>query len=430
MEYITDLHLHSKYSRACSKNLDLAGNTAAGRKKGIQVIGTGDFTHPEWFKELTDNTEDLGNGLLKYKESTHKDDPVFMLTQEISCIYSKNGKMRRNHIVITAPSLKVVGKIADALGKIGNISSDGRPILGMSSEELAKTVLDISEKCLIIPAHIWTPWFSTFGSKSGYDSLEECFGEVTKYIYAFESGLSSDPEMNRRVKELDGLALVSNGDAHSPPNLGREATVFNLENLSYSNIYSAIKESKMRGSDPKLKNKISYTIEFYPEEGKYHWDGHRDCKVRLSPEETIKCKEICPKCKKKVTVGVEARVEGLATRSKEEVEKIKDEFTPYKSLIPLEEVISEVVGVGKKSKTVQIEYERILKENNFSEFDVLLHSSLEDLKEVLTPEEHEAIKRMRNGDIQIEPGYDGEYGTVKIFKPEERDGKAVQSTLF
>ena len=350
MHYIADLHLHSKYSRACSKNLDLAGNTASGRAKGIHIIGSGDFTHPKWLQELKDSTIDLGTGLYKWKESTDARDPVFLLSQEISCIYSQGGKVRRNHIVITAPSLDVVDRLAERLGKIGNLSADGRPILGMSSEELAKIVLDVSHECLVIPAHIWTPWFSTFGSKSGFDSLQECFGEMTPYIYAFETGLSSNPPMNWRVPELDNLTLLSNGDAHSPANLGIEATVFELEELTYQNIYHAICDSRMRGADSTLKNCIAYTIEFYPEEGKYHYDGHRDCGVRLSPLETKKHQGLCPKCKKAVTVGVESRVEELARRSHEDIENIRNEFTPYKSLVPLEEVIAEVFGQGKKQK--------------------------------------------------------------------------------
>ncbi len=430
MHYIADLHLHSKYSRACSKNLDLEGNTASGRAKGIHIIGSGDFTHPKWLQELKDNTIDLGTGLYKWKESKDDRDPLFLLSQEISCIYSQGGKVRRNHIVITAPSLDVVDRLAERLGKIGNLSADGRPILGMSSEELAKIVLDVSHQCLVIPAHIWTPWFSTFGSKSGFDSLQGCFGEMMPYIYAFETGLSSNPPMNWRIPELDNLTLLSNGDAHSPANLGREATVFDLEELTYQNIYRAICDSRMHGADPTLKNFVAYTIEFYPEEGKYHYDGHRDCKVRLSPFETKKHQGLCPKCKKPVTVGVESRVEELAHRSHEDVENIRNECTPYKSLVPLEEVIAEVLGQGKKTKKVSEEYRVLLQRNHCTEFDILLHYELGVLKDILSPELYEAIKRMRLGDMFVEPGYDGEYGVVRIFKPEERSGKAAQTALF
>ncbi|OGY72080.1 MAG: hypothetical protein A3H59_04005 [Candidatus Jacksonbacteria bacterium RIFCSPLOWO2_02_FULL_43_9] len=430
MQYIADLHLHSKYSRACSKNLDLAGNTSAGRMKGITVIGSGDFTHPKWLKELKDNTIDLGTGLYKWKESIDDRDPLFLLSQEISCIYSQGGKVRRNHIVITAPSLDVVDRLVERLSAIGNLSADGRPILGISSKELAKIVLDVSQECLVIPAHIWTPWFSTFGSKSGFDSLEECFGEMTPFIYAFETGLSSNPPMNWRISELDHLALLSNGDAHSPANLGREATVFELEELTYHNIYRAIRDSRMRGTDTIVKNYIEYTIEFYPEEGKYHYDGHRDCAVRLSPLETKKHQGICPKCKKGITVGVESRVEELADRSHDDVEKIRNEFTPYKSLVPLEEVIAEVFGQGKKTKKVSEEYHALLCKNQCTEFDILLHLNSDELQHILSPELHEAIKRMRAGDMFVEPGYDGEYGIVRIFKPEERSGKVAQTALF
>ena len=430
MRYIADIHLHSKYSRACSRNLDIAGNTNAGRIKGIQIIGTGDFTHPKWLQELKDNTIDLGNGLYKYAQSRGSDDPVFLLSQEISCIYSQGGRVRRNHIVITAPSLAVVDALADRLSTIGNLSADGRPILGMSSRDLAELVLNVSEDCLVIPAHIWTPWFSMFGSKSGFDSVRECFGDMTPYIYAFETGLSSNPTMNWRIPELDNLTLISNGDAHSPANLGREATILELEELSYKNIYNALKDSKMRNMGASLKNFVARTIEFYPEEGKYHYDGHLDCGVSMSPQETIRLKGVCPKCKKMATVGVESRVESIATRTTKEAEDMKAQFTPFISLVPLQEIIAEVYGQGKQTKKVLNAYSMILKNSGLVELDILMNTPLSDLDGFCSPELLEAIRRMRAGELYIEPGYDGKYGVVKIFSSEERAGKLVQSSLF
>jgi len=299
-EYITDLHFHSKYSRAVSRDMDLEHIAEWADKKGIDVVTAADFTHPAWFKELNTKLEQQNNGLFKLKGN--KTTAHFMLTTEISCIYKKNDRTRRIHLVLIAPDLKTVGIINGKLNLIGNLKSDGRPILGIDAKEIVKVVMDSSPEAMVIPAHIWTPWFSIFGSESGFDSLEECFEEMTKHIYAIETGLSTDPPMNWRVAQLDRLAIVSNSDAHSMAKIGREATVFELDQLNYKNIMKAIKQ---QGG---YKNKIAYTIEFYPEEGRYHFDGHRNCNVCFSPEETRKNKGICPKCKKRLTVGVSNRV--------------------------------------------------------------------------------------------------------------------------
>ncbi len=307
METIIDLHIHSKYSRACSKLLEPANLALWADKKGINVLGTGDFTHPSWLKELKENLTEDQSGLFKLKNGNAK--ARFMLTTEISCIYKRGGKTRRVHNCIFAPSFAAVDLIIAELTKRNcNLKSDGRPIVGLDSEELLKIVLEASPNCMLVPAHAWTPWFAIFGSMSGFDSLEECFGENKKHIYAIETGLSSDPLMNWRLSKLDDVLLVSNSDAHSLGNLGREANVFDIapEKLSYAEIIRILRE--------KDRKKFLYTIEFYPEEGMYHFDGHRVCKKRMHPEETAKNNGLCPVCKKPVTVGVYSRVAKLADR--------------------------------------------------------------------------------------------------------------------
>ena len=342
----------------------------------------------------------------------------FMLTTEISCIYSKNGKTRRIHLVVIAPDIKIVEKINVQLGWIGNLKSDGRPILGLDAKELTKIVLEASSDCMVIPAHIWTPWFSLFGSESGFDNIEECFEELTPNIYAIETGLSSDPPMNWRLSQLDRLSIVSFSDAHSPANLGREATVLELEKLNYQNIIKALKK---QGGE---KNKISYTIEFFPEEGKYHWDGHRNCEIRFSPSETKKHKGICPECKKPLIIGVMNRVDKLADRP----ENFNPENRPpYKSLVPLKEIIGESLNLGVNTKGVLAEYDNIIKSGE-NEFNVLINLPIEKIEKITLPKIAEGIKRVREGKLNIAPGYDGVYGTVKVFLQEEQ--KSGQSSLF
>ena len=434
MRIVTDLHVHSKYSRATSKALSPEGLLESARIKGIDVLGTGDFTHPKYLSELKEKLTPSPDkpGFFCLKDTV--DDPtcsVFMLSQEISCIYSQGGSVRRNHILITAPDFKTVDIVAQRLGEVGNLSADGRPILGMSSEELAKIVFDASGECMVIPAHIWTPWFSLFGSKSGFDSIHECFGTMAKHILAVETGLSSDPPMNWRIKELDDFAIVSHGDAHSPRKVGREGVVYELEEVSYRALVEALKNSARLDKKNLPKNYIAYTIEFYPEEGKYHWDGHRLCNVQCAPEETKKHNGLCPKCRKPLTVGVEYRVETLATRTKEEaVEYAKQHRPEYKKIVPLEEIIADAVGQHTGTKKVLEMYNKLI-ERGGNEFNVLLKLSESGLKGIAPPEIAEGIFRVRAGNIHVSPGYDGVFGKVKVFTDEERsEFKTKQQRLF
>lgn len=395
--------------------MDLEHLDEAARTKGIKVLGTGDFTHPEWLSNLRQKLEPAENGLFKLKDSDGG--TRLILTSEISCIYSKNGRVRKVHILIFAPDFKTVEEINTRLGWIGNLKADGRPILGLDAKELAKIALNVSEDCLVVPAHIWTPWFSLFGSKSGFNSIEECFEDYTKYICAGETGLSSDPAMNWRWSALDKIALISCSDAHSPAKIGREACVFNTE-LSYPAILEAIKQR-----DPQ---KFLYTIEFFPEEGRYHYDGHRKCDIVLNPKETKKYNGLCPVCGRPLTVGVLYRVEELADRP----EGFKPENAiPYKSLIPLGEIIAESLGVGVGTKRVEKHYKELVGAFN-SEFDILLSVSASDLKSQTLPEIAEAISRVRQGKVQIEPGYDGVYGKVRIFSKGEKGKISGQKSLF
>lgn len=342
----------------------------------------------------------------------------YLLTVEVSSIYKKNDKVRKVHSLIFAPSFEAAATINARLGTLGNIASDGRPILGLDVKELLKIVLDASPDCMLVPAHIWTPHFSVFGSASGFDSLEECFDELASYIYAVETGLSSDPPMNWRIPELDGRAIISNSDAHSAEKLGREANILDTE-LSYKGIMRAFKENDT--------NAFKGTIEFYPEEGKYHLDGHRGCKVRMTPEEAKKHDYTCPICKRRLTIGVMHRVEELATRNEGYRPRRRP---PYYSIVPLPEIIAEVEGVGAKSKRVQNAYfPLIMKLGN--EFRILLDAPIQDIERHAGERLAEAIRRVREGRLSIAAGYDGEYGTVKIFgEKEEKKATKNQSKLF
>jgi uncharacterized protein (TIGR00375 family) len=425
MHFIADLHVHSRYSRATSADMVPEGLWRWAQLKGITVIGTGDFTHPRWFEELTGKLEPVGNGLFALKQERRpegvpelcKAEPLFLLSVEISCIYSKKDKTRKVHSVIFAPDIASAAKIGLALSKIGNIASDGRPILGLDAKELLKITLDSSSEAMFIPAHIWTPHFSVLGAASGFDSLEECFEELTPHIKAVETGLSSDPPMNRRLSALDGVTLISNSDAHSPAKIGREANIFDTEEISYAAIKAAI-ESR-RG--------FSGTIEFFPEEGKYHYDGHRACGVSLSPEETVCYNYRCPTCGKRVTVGVMHRVQALADR---ETGFRLPAAPGYYSVIPLPEILSEAMKVGAGSKTVSREYLKLLSRLG-NEFKILLDVPLEEIEKASgAPLIREAIARMRTGNVHIKPGYDGEYGKIKIFEEFERKEIKGQMALL
>jgi len=421
MKIIADFHIHSKYSRATSKDMDLEALDRWAGIKGLSVMGTGDFTHPAWLGNIKDKLIPAEPGLYKlspnFKTKDSKDEMRFILTSEISCIYSKNNKVRKIHVIIFAPSTEVVDKINEHLGRIGNLKSDGRPILGLDAKELAKIVLGVSPDCFIVPAHAWTPWFSIFGSKSGFNPIEECFEEYARYIYAIETGLSSDPAMNWRLSSLDKVSLISNSDAHSPQKIGREANVFDTT-LSYQGIVGAIKNN-----DPR---EFLYTIEFFPEEGKYHYDGHRLCGISLSPEESRKYNNICPVCGRPLTIGVMNRVAELADR---QATTSREGAVPFKRLIPLNEIIAESLGVTVASKRVGEEYNKLIQELG-SEFNILLNVSRQDLAAVTLPEIAEGISRVREGKVSIEPGYDGVYGKIKIFAESEQRKRAKQKVLI
>jgi len=417
MEFAADFHIHSKYSRATSKDMNLESLAKWAKIKGIKILGTGDFTHPAWFKELKEKLEPAEPGLFKLKEV--KNEVRFILTSEISCIYSKKQKVRKIHIIIFAPSFAAVEKINTHLEWIGNLNSDGRPILGLDAKELTKIVLSICENCLIVPAHIWTPWFSLFGSKSGFDSIEECFEEYSKYIFASETGLSSNPAMNWRLSALDKITLISNSDSHSPGKIGREANVFDME-ISYYEILDAIKK--------KDQKKFLYTIEFFPEEGKYHYDGHRLCGISLSPQESKKYNNICPYCAKPLTIGVLNRVEQLADR---EENFVPPQAIPFKSLIPLEEIIADALNVSPGTMQVEKEYKKLI-DHFENEFNILIKTSKEDLAKITLPIIAEGVIKTRERKVFIEPGYDGVYGKIKIFSQNEKenDSGSKQGVLF
>lgn len=434
MLLIADIHVHSKYSRATSKALSPEGLIDAARVKGIDVIGTGDFTHPKYLNELKEklipHPDKSGFFVLKTMKREALA-PVFMLTQEISCIYTDNGKGRRNHILIALPDFDSVDRLSASLQKIGNLGSDGRPILGISAKDLAERALEAHKSAMIIPAHIWTPWFSTFGSKSGYDSIAECFGDMAPHIAAVETGLSSDPLMNWRVSELDRYAIVSHGDAHSPRKVGREATVYEVESPLYENIANALKASARLDKANLPKNYIAFTIEFYPEEGKYHFDGHRACNVSFAPEETKKNNGLCPHCRKPLTIGVEYRVETLAARTIDEARVYGKINRPdFKKIIPLEEIIADAFGQGIGTKKVSALYDKLIKQGG-SEFEILLHKSQTDLAAIAPPEIVKGILRVRAGSVYITPGYDGVFGKVSVFSDEERASfSGRQTRLF
>ena len=408
MKMIADLHIHSRFSMATSKegtpeNLDFWA-----RKKGISLIGTGDFTHPVWREELKERLVSEGNGLYRLRDEYVKEESRkfpgegthFVVSGEISSIYKKNGKTRKVHNVILLPSLEAADAMAQRLEKIGNIHSDGRPILGLDSHDLLEMMLDVCSEGILIPAHIWTPHFSVLGAKSGFDSVEECFEELTPYVHALETGLSSDPAMNWRISKLDRYQLVSNSDAHSPSKLGREANLLDID-CSYEGLYRAIQTGEG----------LEGTVEFFPEEGKYHFDGHRKCGVSLSPVEAERLGGICPVCGKKLTMGVDHRVEQLADRAEGFVKK---DGKKYESLVPLPEVISACMGYSTASKKVQGCFEQMIQTLG-TEFDILRNVPSEDIKSCAGERIAEGIENVRTGNVKRIPGYDGEYGKIELF---------------
>lgn len=412
MEFLADFHIHSKYSRATSREMDVEHIARWAKLKGISLMGTGDFTHHLWLEELKTKLEPTAKGLFVH-QGIH-----FILSAEISSIYSKNNRTYRIHNLILAPSFKSVDAINRALGAVGNLASDGRPILGLDAAELARIVFDIDENCMLIPGHIWTPWFSLFGSNSGFDRIEDCFEKNTPKIFALETGLSSDPAMNWRLSALDRFSLVSNSDSHSPAKIGREANVFDCE-MDYSVLRDVLRT--------KDKRRFLYTIEFFPEEGKYHFDGHRVCGVSFSPEETKKNNNRCPKCKKPLTIGVMHRVNQLADR---EPGFIPENSIPFKSLVPLDEIIADAKQISKTSVAVLKEYQMLLARFG-TEFDILVKIPQEELARAVHPKIADGIARVRQGRVKVEPGYDGEYGKVSIFGGEEQNAvNEQQMSLF
>ncbi len=421
MEFIADLHVHSKYSRATAKNLDLEHLYQSARIKGVNVVGTGDFTFPAWVDEINDKLEPAEPGLFALKPEIAKkmDAEIpsscqgdqgkvrFILQTEISNIYKKDGKVRKNHNLIFFPDLDSVKRFNLRLGQIGNITSDGRPILGLDAENLLEIMLETNEQGFFVPAHIWTPWFSMFGSKSGFDSMSQCFGSLVSHIFAVETGLSSDPPMNHRVAELDNVRLISNSDAHSPGFLGRNATVFQTD-MDYFSLRKALETNDLEH--------FQGTYDMYPHQGKYHYDGHRKCGVCLNPEQTIDYDGICPECGRPLTLGVLYRVQELASRP--------EGFVPenrhgYQHIVPLKDILSELCKVGPNTKKVTACYEKAISVLG-PELSILVKTPVETIHAANIPLLGKAIEKIRDRGIHIDPGYDGEYGKVRIFSPEER----------
>jgi uncharacterized protein (TIGR00375 family) len=414
MRIIADLHIHSKYSRATSREMEVETLARWAKLKGVNLLGTGDFTHPTYFAELRAKLEPQGNGLFCLKQGPR--DVGFMLTVEVSNVYSQGGRQHRIHTLIFAPSFEVAARINAVLGRLGKLGADGRPMFGCPACDLARMVLEASPDCALVPAHAWTPWYSVFGASSGFDSLEECYGEAASAIFAIETGLSSDPAMNWRWSALDRIALISNSDAHSPSRIAREANVLETE-MSYAAVLDAI-----RVKDP---SRFLFTIEFFPEEGKYHYDGHRRCGVLWAPEETRRHSGSCTVCGRPVTVGVMHRVESLADRP---VGHTPHAAIPGRHLVPLAEIIGEAMGLGTESGGVEAEWQRLVAAGG-NELAVLMDLPEADLARFTPPKILEGIRRMRAGQLSITPGYDGVYGKVSLFA-KEPEATAPQLALF
>ena len=402
MSYVADLHVHSPFARGTSRHLTFATLVHWAGLKGIDLLASGDFTHPRWFEETRGRLDDAGNGLFTLGGVQ------FVLGTELSCVAPQDGRSRRVHMLVLAPTMATVERINTALAAYGKLGSDGRPILRLTPRELLLTLLEIDDRCIIIPAHLWTPWYGLYGSKSGFDSLEECFGDVSGRVPAVETGLSSDPAMNWRVSSLDGVSIVSFSDAHSPAKLGRELTVFDGE-LSYDGLAQALRTGG-----------IGYTVEFFPEEGKYHHSGHRKCGVRYTPRHVVAEGKRCPECGQPLTIGVLQRVEELSGRP---VETWKDEDglvrsdngrPPFRNLVALNDIVAEALGCRPQARKATDAYQALVSRFG-TELAVLLNAPAEDIESAAGARIAEGVARVRSGDILIEPGYDGEYGTVKVF---------------
>ena len=413
-KFIADFHIHSRHSRATSKGLTVEELAKWAKIKGIGVLGTGDFTHPVWLEELKEALRATGTGLFESANGTR-----FVLTCEVNTLFYKGGKAHQIHHVLLAPSFESVERINHELESFGSLSLDGRPTLQMEAWRLVEVVLGIEPRCLIVPAHAWTPWFSIFGSTSGFDLVEECFEHQAKNIFALETGLSSDPAMNWRLSKLDRYTLISNSDAHSARRIGREANIFDCE-LSYDAIAQAIRT--------KDRSRFLSTLEFFPEEGKYHFDGHRNCHVRWAPQETKQHGFRCPACGRKVTVGVMHRIEALADRPEGTT---PENAIPFQRIVQLDEIIAEALGVGVGTQTVEREYQNLIYHCG-TEFNALLTVSEDELRKATQAKIAEGILRMRQGRVVVEPGYDGEYGKVRIFTEtaQAEASSEQQLTLF
>lgn len=469
MEIIADLHLHSKYSRAVSQSMTLPVMAQFARQKGLGLLTTGDWTHPVWLREIKSELEETSEGIYELKTSTSAEasagsqnskvkseiqnskfgnDPKFILSVEVSSIYSQGGKVRRIHCLLFAPSIETAEKMNQELVKRGaNLTSDGRPIVGLTPPNLLEILMGIDEKSFLIPCHVWTPWFSLYGSMSGFDSIEECFGDYSKFIYGVETGLSSDPAMNWRISELGNRSILSFSDSHSPMKMGRESTVFELKKLTFDNLKKAIMRPMLVSSkglgleasigkrqtsndtgreneDRKTTPRIKYTVEFYPEEGKYHYTGHRNCKVVYSPRDTKEKGKVCPVCGRGLTVGVMERVEALSSSpekfntqvGKSGISWVVDpakKHPPYAKLVALNEILAESLDSTPTSVKVKAMYDT-LTQNLGTEFEILLKVSIDDIQKSAGERVAESVLKVRNGNIFISPGYDGEYGVVRI----------------
>ncbi len=416
MEYITDFHVHSRYAMACSKNITIRGMDDAAFNTGLQLIGTGDFTHPLWFSEIKEQLKEYSKGIYQLKGENRG--TKFMLTCEIGTTFDEDNKSRRIHNVVVAPNMEAVEQINAELAKLTNLSADGRPQLNISASDLVERLFEIDKNMFVFPAHIWTPWFAALGEFSGYSSIKEAYQDQEKNIRAVETGLSSDPDMNWRVSSLDKYALLSNSDAHSLPKMGREANVFDIRGeLTLNEVLNAVKDNDSK--------KLKMTIEFYPEAGKYHYDGHRNCNVCLHPKDALKFNNRCPVCGRKITVGVLHRVEELADRDEGYV---RNNAVPFVHCVPLLDVIAYMKEKTPISKPVRALYEQIVAKFG-SEYNVLLKADYEAIA-AIDEDTAIAIDRVRKGKVNLIPSYDGVFGTVDIMNRIKKKDNGRQAQLI
>jgi len=437
MDFISDLHLHSKYSRAVSPSMNLDIMAKFAREKGLNLLSITDFTHPVWLKEVKAKIKETHEGIYQLNDELTFPNPVyFLFSTEIASIYKQGGKLRRIHNLIFAPNIETVEKINAELIKRGaNLNADGRPIIGLSSKALLELILNIDKNCMLIPCHVWTPHFGVYGSKSGFDSLAECFEDLEKYVYGIETGISSDPEMNWRIKELEKRSILSFSDAHSPANMAREATAFTLSEITYPNLKKAVERKGGMG------NKVSYTVEFYPEEGKYHFSGHRNCKVSLSPSEIMQKGNICPVCNRELTEGVAIRIDQLAGpnfyKDYEEKESplgikwytdLAKHHPPYVKLVRLIQIVAEGIGSSVTSQKTIALYLALMQKFD-SELDILLKTDLSEIAKIAGSKIADGVGKVRKGEIEVDPGFDGEYGKVKIFADEKSSDPQKENNI-